>query len=116
MSIERINPGARFASAVVHGDTVYLAGQVPSKTIEKGIKEQTGEVLEIIDQVLADSGTDKSKLLSVQIWLSDIVTFHDMNEVWDTWLDRDNMPVRATVEARLANPRIRIEIAAIARR
>lgn len=114
MTITRIAPGARLSAAVVHNDTVYLAGQVAVAAVDKGIAEQTREVLEIIDGVLAKAGTDKSKLLWVQIWIPDIATFDAMNEVWDAWVDPDNKPARATVEARLADPRLRIEIAATA--
>lgn len=114
MGITRIDPGARLSAAVVHQGTVYLAGQVATVAIDKGIAEQTREVLETIDSVLAKAGTDKSKLLWVQIWIPDIATFDAMNEVWDAWVDPDNKPARATVEARLADPRLRIEIAATA--
>jgi enamine deaminase RidA (YjgF/YER057c/UK114 family) len=108
MSITRIDPGKRFAEAVVSGDTVYLAGHVGSDAAA-GVYEQ-------IDAHLAAAGTDRSKLLMVNVWLVDIGTFGEMNRAWDEWLDKDNMPARATVEARLASPDYKVEIAAIAAR
>ncbi len=115
MSITRISPGPRMSGAVVHGNTIYLAGHV-SGDRSQGVRGQTRAVLERIDQRLAEAGTDKSKILSVQVWLADIATFEEMNEVYDEWVDRDNPPARATVEARLASPDYLVEIAVIAAR
>ena len=115
MSITRIDPGVRFAETVVHGDTVYLAGHVGSDPTAD-VYEQTRDILAQIDAHLAAAGTDKSRLLMVNVWLVDIGTFGEMNRAWDVWLDRDNMPARATVEARLASPDYKVEIAAIAAR
>ncbi len=115
MPITRISPGPRMSRAVVHGDTVYLAGHVvPDPTL--GVGGQTRAILERIDQLLAEAGTDKSRLLSVQVWLADISSFEEMNAVYDAWVDRGNPPARATVEARLASPDYLVEIAAIAAR
>jgi enamine deaminase RidA (YjgF/YER057c/UK114 family) len=115
MTIERIDPGTRLALAVVRGDTVYLAGHVASDTTG-GVYEQTHDILAQIDAHLAAAGTDKSKLLMVNVWLVDITTWAEMNRAWDEWLDTANMPARATVEARLASPDYKVEIAAIAAR
>lgn len=115
MSIERIDPGRRFAQAVVHGDTVYLAGHTASDA-GAGVYEQTVEILAAIDGHLAAAGTDKSKLLSASIWLVDIATFDDMNRAWDAWVDMANLPARATVEAKLASTDYKVEIAVIAAR
>ena len=115
MSIERIDPGRRFAQAVAYGDTVYLAGHVASSATA-GVYEQTIEILAAIDAHLAAAGTDKSKLLSASIWLADIATFDDMNRAWDAWVDMANLPARATVEAKLATPDYKVEIAVIAAR
>lgn len=115
VSITRIDPGARFAEVVVHGDTVYLAGHVGSDPAA-GVYEQTRDILAQLDAHLAAAGSDKSKLLMVNVWLPDIATFGELNRAWDEWLDRDNMPARATVEARLASPDYKVEIAAIAAR
>ena len=113
MSIERIDPGVRFASAVVHGGLVYLAGHV-SHDPSAGVEAQTAEILAAIDRHLAAAGTDKSKLLTMQVWLSDISTFDEMNAAWDAWVDKANLPARATVEARLAGAAFKVEIAGIA--
>jgi enamine deaminase RidA (YjgF/YER057c/UK114 family) len=115
MTIERIEPGRRFAEAVAHGDTVYLAGHVGSDPAA-GVYEQTRDILAQVDAHLAAAGTDRSKLLMVNVWLVDIATFGEMNRAWDEWLDTANMPARATVEARLASPDYKVEIAAIAAR
>lgn len=115
MSIERISPGARMSRAVVHGDTVYLSGHVnPDRSL--GVQGQTRAILERIEQVLREAGSEKSKILSVQIWLADIATFEDMNAVYDAWVDPANPPTRATVEARLASADYLVEIAAVAAR
>lgn len=116
MSIQRIGTGPRMSKAVVHGDTVYLAGQVADKAAGKSVAEQTADILGIIDGLLAEAGTDKSKLLMVNIWLSDISTFAEMNGVWDKWVVAGQTPGRATVEAKLAAPQFTVEIAVIAAR
>ena len=109
MSIERINCGTRMSSAVVHGNTVYLAGLTADDRTQD-VKGQTKQILDKIDKFLAQAGTDKSKLLSANIWLTDINTWSQMNEVWDAWVAPGNTPARATVEARLAAPGLTIEI------
>jgi enamine deaminase RidA (YjgF/YER057c/UK114 family) len=114
MSIQRIGVGPRMSKAVVHGDTVYLAGQVADKAAGKSVTEQTADILGIIDGLLAEAGTDKTKLLMVNIWLSDISTFAEMNSVWDKWIVAGATPGRATVEAKLAAPQFTVEIAVIA--
>ena len=114
MSIQRIGAGPRMAKAVVHGDTVYLAGQVAANAAGKSVGEQTADILSIIDGILAEAGTDKSKLLMVNIRLSDISTFAEMNAVWDKWVVAGQTPGRATVEAKLAAPQYTVEIAVIA--
>ena len=114
MSIQRIGVGARMSKAVVHGNTVYLAGQVADKAAGKSVAEQTKEILETIDALLKQAGTDKSKLLSANIWLTDIKTWAEMNSVWDGWVSAGNTPARATVEAKLAGPEYNVEIACIA--
>jgi enamine deaminase RidA (YjgF/YER057c/UK114 family) len=114
MTIQRIKPGPRMSGAVVHGNTVYLAGQVAQASAGQSVAEQTREILAIIDGLLAEAGTDKSKLLMANIWLTDIATFQEMNGVWDAWVAPGNAPARATVEARLAAPQFKVEIAVIA--
>ena len=102
------------SAAVVHGNTVYLAGQVADKAAGKSVSEQTKEILGIIDGLLAEAGTDKSKILSANIWLANMATFKDMNTVWDAWVAPGCAPARATVEARLAGPAYDVEIMVVA--
>jgi enamine deaminase RidA (YjgF/YER057c/UK114 family) len=103
------------SQAVEHGDTVYLAGQVAADTTA-GVAGQTEQILQQIDALLAAAGSAKSKLLSATIYLADIGTFAEMNGVWDRWVDKQNAPARATVEAKLAAPQYKVEIAVIAAR
>lgn len=114
MSIERIGAGPRMSKAVVHGNTVYLAGQVADKARGGAVADQTKEILSIIDDLLKQAGTDKTKLLSATIWLTDISTFAEMNSAWDAWVSAGDTPARATVEAKLAAPEYKVEIAVIA--
>ena len=116
MSIQRFEVGHRMSQAVVHGDTVYLAGQVAQSAPGKSVAEQTQAILAQIDGLLAKAGTDKTKLLSATIWLVDIATFNEMNEVWDGWVSAGNTPARACVESKLAAPQYTVEIAAVAAR
>jgi enamine deaminase RidA (YjgF/YER057c/UK114 family) len=95
---------------VMHGDTVYLAGAVAHANRGKSVTEQTQEILATIDGYLAEAGTDKSKLLTANIWLADMRTFAEMNAVWDAWVSPGNTPARATVEAKLATPDNKVEI------
>jgi len=113
MAITRIEPGKRLSGAVVHDGIVYLAGQVADNP--KGdIAAQTQDVLRKIDGLLAKAGTDKSKLLSAQIFITDMRNFAAMNQVWDAWMDAANPPARATVQAKLASPDLLVEIMAVA--
>jgi len=114
MTINRIGVGPRMSKAVVHGNTVYLAGQVADKTVGKSVAEQTQEIVGIIDSLLAEAGSDKTKILSATIYLSEITTFQEMNSVWDKWVVLGHTPARATVEARLVTPDYKVEIAVIA--
>jgi enamine deaminase RidA (YjgF/YER057c/UK114 family) len=109
MSVQRIKPGPRMSQAVVHGNTVYLAGLTADDT-SQDVKGQTRQILARIDALLAEAGTDKSKLLCANIWLTDIGTWGQMNEVWDAWVSPGNTPARATVEAKLARPELKVEI------
>ena len=116
MTIQRFESGPRMSQAVVHGNTVYLAGQVAQKAAGKSVTDQTRDILETIDKLLAGAGSDKSKLLSAQIFLTDIATFNEMNKVWEAWVSPGNTPARATVEAKLAAPQYTVEIMVIAAR
>ncbi|HYB44487.1 MAG TPA: RidA family protein [Candidatus Methylomirabilis sp.] len=115
MSIARHNVGPRMSQAVVHGDTVYLAGQVANDP-SAGVKGQTEQILKKIDGLLAGAGSGKSKLLSATVWLANMGTYDEMNAAWDAWVDPANTPARATVEARLASPKYLVEIAVVAAR
>jgi enamine deaminase RidA (YjgF/YER057c/UK114 family) len=114
MAIQRHDAGPRMSKAVVHGDTVYLAGITAEKTAGKSVGEQTKEILSIIDSYLAKCGTDKSKLLRANIWITDMSTFNEMNAAWDAWVSPGNTPARATVEAKLAAPQYNVEIMVVA--
>lgn len=107
--IQRIEPGPRMSEASIHDGIVYLAGQVaddPSGDAEA----QTRQVLAQIDALLAQAGSDKTRILRAQIYLADIADFAAMNRAWDAWVVAGNAPSRATVEARLANPAWKVEI------
>lgn len=112
--IKRIGAGPRMSKAVVHGDTIFTAGQVAEKTKGRSVKDQTEEILGLIDAILAEAGSEKAKILSATIYLADISSFAEMNGVWDVWVDRSNPPARATVEAKLVTPEYKVEIAVIA--
>ncbi len=115
MAIERIKVSSRMSQAVVHGNTVYLAGQVADDT-SADVAGQTRQILGKIDDLLAAAGTDKSKILSANVWLADISTFNQMNEVWDAWVTPGQPPARACVESKLAGPQYTVEIMVVAAR
>jgi enamine deaminase RidA (YjgF/YER057c/UK114 family) len=106
--------GPRMSQIVIHGDTVYLAGQVAQGAPGGTVTEQTKDVLDRIDKLLAEAGTDKSKVLSATIWLADMSKFDEMNAVWDAWVSPGNTPCRACVNAELARPQFNVEIGIIA--
>ncbi len=112
--IRRIDTNERMSQVVIHGDTVYTAGQVAVGAPGATITDQTKDILERIDSYLAEAGTDKTKLLSATIWLSDINDFGEMNAVWDAWVSDGNQPARACVESKLAAPQFNVEISVIA--
>ena len=113
MSIARHDPSAILSHAVEHGDTVYLAGIV-AKNIDQDVKGQTRQVLDEIDRLLAKCGSSKSKVLQATIWVTDIRNRAPMNEVWTAWCDPKNLPVRACIEAKLADPACLVEIMVVA--
>ena len=113
MTISRHDQSSILSQAVEHGNTVYLAGVV-AKDLKKDVKGQTKEVLDEIDRLLAKCGSNKSKVLSATIWVTDIRNRAPMNEVWTAWVDPKNMPARACVEAKLADPNALVEIMVIA--
>ncbi|TCO76530.1 enamine deaminase RidA (YjgF/YER057c/UK114 family) [Plasticicumulans lactativorans] len=110
-----LEPEVRYSEAVVHGDTVYLAGQVP-ETLDGDIGVQTREVCAAIDRGLALAGSDKRKLLSATVYLRDMADYAGMNAVWDAWLAPGPGPARACVRAEMADPAYRVEIMVVAAR
>ncbi len=115
MSITRHHGNQRMSQIVIHGDTIYLAGQVAADPAAD-ITVQTQQVLQKIDSLLGEAGSDKSKILSAQIWLSNIGHFAQMNAVWDAWVAPGDAPARACIETRLASPDLLVEVGIIAAR
>ena len=109
--IERIESGSRVSHAVIHNGVVYVGGVLSSGAT---VREQTKNVLQGIDVTLERAGTDKSKLLSATVWLTDIGTFDEMNSVWDAWVSPGNAPARACIEAKMIKPSSRVGIAVLA--
>lgn len=110
MALKRIGAGNRMSRAIIHNGVVYLAGFTPDKALGKSVGEQTADILEQIDAVLKEAGTDKTNIVKANIWLTDMQTFNEMNAVWDKWVVPGQTPTRATVEAKLAAPGIDVEI------
>ena len=115
-SIERLEVGPRMSQAVIHNGVVYLAGQVAIDAPGASVKEQTASILKRIDALLHAAGTNKSKLLSANVWLADLRKFDELNSVWDEWVSPGNAPTRVCVEATLAKPEFTVEIAVTASR
>lgn len=114
MSIKRIQVGERMSQAVVHGGICYTAGQVALDAGGQDAGAQTKNILDRIDALLAEAGTDKTKLISATIWLADMADFSAMNAVWDAWVAPGETPTRAAVESKLAAPQFTVEIAVTA--
>lgn len=112
MTIERLHSGPRMSQAVIHNGLVYLAGQVGAPG--EDATAQTRAVLASVDALLAEAGTDRSRLLQATVWLADIADFAAMNAVWDDWIGGANAPTRATGEVRLATPDYKVEVIVIA--
>ena len=104
MELKRIGAGRRMSDAVIYGDRIYLSGYVAETAEGKSVREQTQDILEQIDATLKEAGSDKTRVLKANIWLSDIGTWAEMNEAWDAWVVPGQAPARATVEAKLAGP------------
>lgn len=109
MEIIRHKPLGRLADAVVAGQFIFLAGQVPNNAAADA-RAQTEDVLTQIDTLLAELGSDKSKVVDVTIFLASLQDYDAMNAAWDAWVSNEHLPARATVEARLANPDWKVEI------
>jgi len=115
MTIQRLRTNDRMSQIVIHGDTVYLAGQVALTSPGESVAVQTKTILDMIDEKLAEAGTDKSKALSATIWLCNMDDYTEMNEVWDDWAAGGDAPCRACVESpRLASTDFNVEIGIIA--
>lgn len=110
LDLKRAHVGQRLSEYAVFNNVVYLAGQVPEVDPKADLRGQTREVLGHIDRLLEEAGSDRTRILSCQIFLTDITRIGEMNEVWDAWVAQGNTPPRATVEARLANPDYLIEV------
>lgn len=107
--VQRFDVGPRLSEMAVHNGTAYLAGQIPNDaTLD--IRGQTREVLAAVDALLARAGTDKTRILMAQIFLTDMADFEGMNAEWDTWVPAGHAPPRATVQAKLGKPGWRIEM------
>jgi enamine deaminase RidA (YjgF/YER057c/UK114 family) len=113
MEIKRLHVGKRLSEIAIHNGTIYLAGQIAEDTTQD-IVGQTQEVLGHVDRLLNESGSDKSCILSTQIYIKDMALFPGMNEVWDSWVAQGHTPPRATVEAKLANPACLVEVVVVA--
>ena len=112
MTITRLDSGPRMSQAVIHNDTIYLAGQVGAPGAP--VREQTKAVLDQIDALLARAGSSKANLLTATIWLADMADFAEMNAVWDAWIAGVQTPARATGESKLATPDYKVEIIIVA--
>ena len=114
MAIRRLHTETRYSEAVIHNGTVHLSGQL-ADDLSGDIRAQTRETLAAIDRLLAEAGSDKSKLISALIHLKDIdADYAGMNDVWDAWLTPGTAPVRTTVQARLYAPEVLVEITVVA--
>lgn len=111
MKIERVDIGKRMSQACIHGDTIYLSGQVGNGA---NVVEQTKDMLNSVDKLLEKVGSSKSHMLHATIWLADIADFEAMNTVWDAWIDPKNPPTRACGEAKLATPDYLVEVIIVA--
>lgn len=110
MTVKRLQTSQRMSQVVIHGSTVYLAGQVARNAPGGTVPEQTRDILSQIDDLLELAGTNRSHLLSATIWISNMDDFAEMNTVWDNWLAPGDAPCRACTEARLASPDFTVEI------
>lgn len=114
MQIERRHVRQRLSQLVIHGDTLYLAGIVADEPVPEDAGAQTASILARIDSLLKEAGSDRSRMLSATIWLSDMAHYDAMNAVWDPWVPEGCAPARACVESRLAHPRYKVEIRVVA--
>ncbi|MGB3407161.1 MAG: RidA family protein [Jannaschia sp.] len=109
--IERHHTNARMSQIVIHGDTIYLAGQVGEGAT---VAEQTADCLASVDRLLAEAGSTREHILQATIWMADMADFAEMNAVWDAWVPNGHAPARATGEAKLAAPKFAVEVIIVA--
>ena len=114
MTITRLHSGPRMSQAVIHGDTVYLAGQIGAPGAS--VAEQTRAALSQVEALLTEAGSSKAQILIATIWLADMADFAEMNQVWDAWIGGQDAPARATGEAKLATPDYKVEVIVVAAR
>lgn len=107
--INRMETSARMSRIVIHNNTVYLCGQV-AKDASQDITEQTRTMLEKVDDLLAQAGSDRKHILSATVYIRDMKDFSAMNAVWDNWVPEGHAPARACVEARMARPELLVEV------
>ncbi len=113
MTIKRMETKQRMSRIVIHNDTIYLCGQV-AEDADKGIRDQTSTMLDKVESLLQQAGSDKEHILSATIYIKDMALFSQMNEIWDNWIPEGHAPARACVEARMARPELLVEISVIA--
>ena len=116
MNITRLHVGSRLSRIVVHGDTIYLTGCIAERTKGKAVRDQTREILETIDRSLAEAGSNKTKILTASIYLTDIATYTEMNAEWDAWVPEGHTPARATFQAKLPISATAVMITCVAAR
>lgn len=114
MTIQRIKTGKRMSQAVIHNGVIYTAGQVAADAPGESVTRQTENILERLESLLAEAGSDKTRILSATIWIADMADFDEMNAVWDAWVSEGDAPGRACVESKLAAPDYAVEIGVIA--
>ena len=110
--ITRAHVAQRMSQIVTHGDTIYLAGQVGNPG--ESVAEQTKACLEKVEALLAEAGSDATRILQCTIWLADMADFAEMNAVWDAWVPEGHAPARACGEAKLATPELKVELIVVA--
>ena len=107
--VQRLDPGPRASGIVVHDGIAYFT-TIPDRPFSGTVADQTRQILRRVDERLARLGSSKSRILATQIWLADIATFAEMNEIWDAWIDPANPPSRACAAVTLANPDLKVEM------
>jgi enamine deaminase RidA (YjgF/YER057c/UK114 family) len=112
--IKRLHSGKRISRAVIHNGIVYLAGIIALKKHGQSVTEQTRDILALVDRLLADAGTDKTRLLTTTVWLADMRRAEEFNLVWDEWVPDGEAPARSTVEGRMTSPEHAVKIAVTA--